>query len=205
VLGDGVGALISAFNNYTLFTYIFQAQFFHFTKGLKYLERHIISIYVENQAGVLSRISGLISRRGYNIDSLSVGETEDPRFSRITVVIQGDSYVVEQISKQVGKLFDVVNIKELKPEESIYRELALIKVKAESQRRAEIVAIVDIFRANIIDVSASTITIEMTGDQTKINAFCELMRPFGITEIARTGLTGLQRGKDNIKETEFIN
>ena len=165
------------------------------------MERHIISIYVENQAGVLSRIAGLISRRGYNIDSLSVGETEDPRFSRVTVVIHGDSYVVEQISKQVGKLFDVVNIKELKPDESIYRELALIKVKAEPQRRAEIVAIVDIFRANIIDVSASTITIEMTGDQTKINAFCELMSPFGITEIARTGLTGLQRGKDNIRDT----
>ena len=163
------------------------------------MERHIISIYVENQAGVLSRIAGLISRRGYNIDSLSVGETEDPRFSRVTVVIQGDSYVVEQISKQVGKLFDVVNIKELTPEDSVYRELALIKVNAESKDRAEIVAIVDVFRANIIDVSPSTLTIEMTGDQTKINAFCELMQPFGVVELAKTGLTGLQRGKENIK------
>jgi acetolactate synthase-1/3 small subunit len=159
---------------------------------------------VENQAGVLSRISGLISRRGYNIDSLSVGETEDPRFSRITVVIRGDSYVIEQIEKQVGKLFDVVNIKELRPEESIYRELALIKVKAESVKRAEVVAIVDIFRANIIDVSNTTITVEITGDQQKINAFCGLVEPYGIAEIARTGLTGLERGKDNIKEINFL-
>jgi len=167
------------------------------------MERHIISIYVENQAGVLSRIAGLISRRGYNIDSLSVGVTEDPRFSRVTVVIHGDSYVVEQISKQVGKLFDVVNIKELIPEESVYRELALIKVNADAKNRAEIVAVVDIFRANIIDVSASTITVELTGDQAKICAFCELMEPFGIAEIARTGLTGLQRGKSNIKDISF--
>ena len=168
------------------------------------MERNIISIYVENQAGVLSRIAGLISRRGYNIESLSVGETEDPRFSRVTVVIHGDAYVVEQISKQVGKLFDVINVKELKPEASIYRELALIKIRADSDKRAEIVAIVDIFRANIIDVSTSTITVEITGDQTKINAFCELVHSFGIIEIARTGLTGLERGKDNIKEITFL-
>ena len=168
------------------------------------LERHIISIYVENQAGVLSRIAGLISRRGYNIDSLSVGETEDPRFSRITVVIHGDSYVIEQIEKQVGKLFDVVNIKELVPDMSIYRELALIKVKVEPEKRAELIAIVDIFRAKIIDVSASTLTVEITGDQGKIEAFCELMEPFGISEIARTGLTGLQRGKENIKGIKFM-
>lgn len=164
------------------------------------MSRHIISILVENQSGVLSRITGLFSRRGYNIDSLSVGETENALFSRITVVIHGDDYIIEQIEKQVKKLVDVINVVELAPDSSVYRELALIKVSADPSLRSEIVGIVDIFRASIIDVSSSTVTIELTGDQAKIAAFSELMQPYGIMEIARTGLTGLQRGNSFIKE-----
>lgn len=164
------------------------------------MSRHIISILVENQSGVLSRVTGLFSRRGYNIDSLSVGETENELFSRITVVIDGDDYIIEQIEKQVKKLVDVINVVELLPDDSVFRELALIKVNADASVRPEIVGIVDIFRANIIDVSNSTVTIELTGDQTKISAFCELLEPYGIKEIARTGLTGLQRGNSFIKE-----
>jgi len=164
------------------------------------MDRHVISILVENHAGVLSRVTGLFSRRCYNIDSLSVGETEDGRFSRITVVLHGDAYVIEQIQKQLAKLVEVVNVVELAAEASVYRELALVKVAAPPAVRSEIVGIVDIFRANIIDVSAETITAELTGDQTKIAAFTALMEPYGIQEIARTGLTGLQRGVTTIRE-----
>jgi len=163
--------------------------------------RHVISVLVENHAGVLSRVTGLFSRRCYNIDSLSVGETEDNAFSRITVVLHGDEYIIDQIEKQLGKLVEVVNVVELMPDASVFRELALIKVNAPPKIRAEIVGTVDIFRANIIDVSAETITVEMTGDQAKIAAFAALMEPYGIKEIARTGLTGLQRGAMNIRET----
>ena len=165
------------------------------------MNRHVISILVENHAGVLSRVTGLFSRRCYNIDSLSVGETEDGKFSRITVVLHGDAYVIEQIQKQLAKLVEVVNVAELVPEASVYRELALVKVNASAEIRAEVVAIVEIFRANIIDVSTGTITVELTGDQAKIAAFTELMEPYGIKEIARTGLTGLQRGAEHIRKT----
>jgi len=158
------------------------------------MERHIISILVENQSGVLSRISGLFSRRGYNIDSLSVGETEDKRFSRITIAASGDGNVIDQIIKQLDKLVDTINIIELILGESVYRELALIKITAETDKRAEIMGIVDIFRANIIDVSPSAVIVEMTGETSKIDAFLEIAKPYGILEIARTGLTGLSRG-----------
>ena len=161
--------------------------------------RHVISVLVENHAGVLSRVTGLFSRRCYNIDSLSVGETEDSAFSRITVVLHGDGYIIDQIEKQLNKLVEVVNVVELAPDASVFRELALIKVAAPPTIRAEIVGIVDIFRANIIDVSTETITVELTGDQAKIAAFAALMEPYGIKEIARTGLTGLQRGADTIR------
>ena len=159
----------------------------------------MISILVDNQAGVLSRVTGLFSRRGYNIDSLSVGETEDHALSRITVVVSGDERVLEQISKQVKKLIDCRELIELRSDSSVYRELALIKIAGKASDRSEIFGIVEIFRANIIDVSAESVTVEITGDENKIAAFTELMKPYGIIETARTGLTGLQRGGDSLK------
>ena len=159
--------------------------------------RHVLSILVNNHAGVLSRVSGLFSRRGYNIDSLSVGTTEDPNFSRITISAQGDDRVIEQIRKQVEKLYDVLEVSELSPEHAVFREHCFIKVSAVASARPEIFSVVDIFRANIVDVSAENLTIEMTGDQGKITAFIELMEPYGIVEIVRTGLTGITRGAKN--------
>jgi acetolactate synthase-1/3 small subunit len=157
---------------------------------------------VENQSGVLSRISGLFSRRGYNIDSLSVGVTENPAFSRVTIVTSGDEFVIAQIKNQVEKLVDVVRVVELATDSSVMRELALIKIKAAEQTRSAIVGIVDIFRAKIIDVSASSVTVEITGETSKIDAFLSLAETYGVEEIARTGLTGLQRGAAFIKEHE---
>ena len=164
------------------------------------MNRHVLSVLVENQSGVLSRVSGLFSRRGYNIDSLSVGETEDPKVSRMTIAVRGDDYILEQIKKQLNKLIDVIKIIELKKDQSVIRELALIKVKAPGNSRASIIEIVDIFRAKIVDVSNETLTVEMTGDEGKIEAFINLMEPYGISEIVRTGLTALERGSKDIKE-----
>jgi acetolactate synthase-1/3 small subunit len=164
------------------------------------MERHILSILVENHPGVLSRVSGLFSRRCYNIDSLSVGATEDPGLSRITIVTHGEERVIDQIKNQVGKLVDVKKVIELAPGASVYREIALVKVTADAKTRQEIISIVDIFRANIIDVSATSLTIELTGDQSKIAAFLDLVEPYGIKEIVRTGLTGIERGAFIIKE-----
>jgi acetolactate synthase-1/3 small subunit len=156
--------------------------------------RHVLSIVVANNAGVLGRVVGLFSRRGYNIDSLSVGSSEDQRFTRMTVSVQGDNQVVDQIQKQVAKLVDVQEVTELKPDNAIYRELCLVKVEANAAARSDIFNISTVFRANIIDVSAKTITMELTGDLVKINAFIELMKPYGIIEIVRTGLTAISRG-----------
>ncbi|MDI9515254.1 MAG: acetolactate synthase small subunit [Clostridiaceae bacterium] len=163
------------------------------------MKRYILSVLVENQSGVLSRVSGLFSRRGYNIDSLSVGETEDPGISRMTIVVRGDSYILEQIKKQLNKLIDVIKVIELNKDKSVFRELMLIKVNAKENSRASIIEIVDIFRANVVDVSNETLTIEMTGDENKIEAFVSLMKPYGIREIVRTGLTALERGSKEIK------
>ena len=157
--------------------------------------RHVLSILVANNAGVLGRISGLFSRRGYNIDSLSVGTTEDARYSRITISLRGDERVVEQIQKQVAKLVDVLEITELLPEAAIFRELCFIKVEATAKERSDLFNIASVFRANIIDVTPATITVEMTGDYDKIDALIELTKPYGILEIVRTGLTGIARGK----------
>ncbi len=164
------------------------------------MNRHVLSVLVENQSGVLSRVSGLFSRRGYNIGSLSVGETEDPKVSRMTIVVRGDDYILEQIKKQLNKLIDVIKIIELKNDQSIFRELAMIKVKAEGSSRASIIEIVGIFRAKIVDVANETLTVEMTGDEGKIEAFINLMKPYGIKEIVRTGLTALERGNKEIKD-----
>lgn len=161
--------------------------------------RHVLSIMVSNKAGVLGRIVSLFSRRGYNIDSLSVGTSEDMRYSRITVSLQGDEQVVEQINKQVAKLVDVQEVIELKPETAIYRELCLVKVEANAAARPDIFNIATVFRANIIDVSIKTITMELNGDLNKTNAFVELMKPYGILEIVRTGLTAIARGAEKVK------
>lgn len=163
------------------------------------MNRHVLSVLVENQSGVLSRVSGLFSRRGYNIDSLSVGETEDPKVSRMTIVVRGDDYILEQIKKQLNKLIDVIKIVELSTEQSVLRELALIKVKSTMETRASIIEIVSIFRANIVDVANDTLTVEMTGDESKIEAFINLMDSYGIAEIVRTGLTAIERGNRQIK------
>ena len=168
------------------------------------MKRHVLSVLVENQSGVLSRVSGLFSRRGYNIDSLSFGETEDPKVSRMTIVVRGDDHILEQIKKQLNKLIDVIKVVELDPEQSVFRELALIKVKTNMTTRASVIEIVDIFRANIVDVAADTLTVEMTGDEAKIEAFIALMDSYGIAEIVRTGLTALQRGNKAIKNLNEI-
>ena len=163
------------------------------------MNRHVLSILVDNNAGVLSRIAGLFTRRGYNISSLSVGETQDEKISRITIVVFCDDMVIEQIIKQVDKLVDVIRVIELDNEKGIFRELALIKVAAPPEKRADIINIVDIFRANIVDVATEALTIEITGEQTKIEAFKNLIEDFGIMEIVRTGMTGLCRGNNPIR------
>ncbi|WP_440951608.1 acetolactate synthase small subunit [Methanococcoides sp. FTZ1] len=156
--------------------------------------KHTLAVLVENKYGVLARVAGLFSRRGFNIDSLAVGITEDPTISRMTIVVRGDDLVLEQVTKQLNKLIDVIRVTDLGAEESVERELALIKVNADANTRAEIIQIVDIFRARIIDVASKTVTIEVTGDSDKIKAIQTLLRPFGIKEMARTGKVALTRG-----------
>ena len=162
------------------------------------MHRRVIQLLVDNTSGVLSRISGLFSRRGYNIESITAGVTADPRFTRITIVTNGDYNILSQIEKQVDKLVDVRNVKVLKPEESVYRELALVKVKCDAANRQGIIALADIFRANIIDVSSESLIIELTGDQDKIDAFLKLLEGVEILELARTGIAGLGRGIKNV-------
>lgn len=162
------------------------------------MQKKVFQILVDNTSGVLSRISGLFSRRGYNIESITAGVTADPRFSRITIVTIGDDAILDQIEKQLAKLVDVRDIKELKPECSVYRELAMVKVKADATQRPGVIAIADVFRAKIIDVAAESIMIELTGNQDKIEAFIKLLDGYEILELARTGIAGLGRGTDNI-------
>lgn len=157
------------------------------------MNKYVLSVLVENQSGVLSRISGLFSRRGYNIDSLSVGETEDSRFSRMTIVVNSNYQFLDQIQKQLNKLVDVIEIQELKQEEAVFRELVLIKVNAEEAKRASILEVLEIFRGKVISVSSEDLTIEMTGDNQKVDAFIDLMKNYGIKEMVRTGLTALGR------------
>lgn len=160
--------------------------------------QRVFSLLVDNNPGVLSRISGLFSRRGYSIDSISAGTTADPRFTRITIVASGDELILSQIEKQVDKLEDIRKIKVLKPEESVYRELMLVKVRANKDERADIISIVDIFRAKVVDVEKESLMIELTGTQSKLAAFLELLEGYEILELARTGITGLSRGSHNI-------
>ncbi|ADQ03945.1 acetolactate synthase, small subunit [Caldicellulosiruptor owensensis OL] len=164
--------------------------------------KYTLSVLVENHPGVLSRVAGLFSRRGFNIDSLAVGVTEDPTISRMTIVVNGDDYIVEQVTKQLNKLIDVIKIKKLNPKEAVERELALIKVNANSQTRSDIIQITEIFRANIVDVSKETLTIEISGDEDKIEALIELLKQYGIREVVRTGLIAIERGNKVITKSK---
>lgn len=162
------------------------------------MRKKVFQLLVDNTSGVLSRISGLFSRRGYNIESITAGVTADPRFTRITIVTSGDDEILDQIEKQVAKLVDVRDIKELAPENSVYRELALIKVKTNQNQRQGVIAIADIFRAKIIDVASDSLIVELTGNQDKIEAFINLLEGYEILELARTGIAGLGRGTENV-------
>lgn len=164
------------------------------------LERHVLSILVKNESGVLSRIAGLFSRRGYNIDSLTVGETEDPTLSRMTITVSTDKETVKQIINQVAKIYNVVRVVELSPSTSVFREIAMIKIDAFHDKRAEIIGIVEIFRANIIDVSNNSLIVQVTGDEDKIGALIAMLEPYGIKEIVRTGITALCRGDGELKK-----
>lgn len=164
------------------------------------MKRMVLSILVDNTAGVLSRVSGLFSRRGFNIDSLTVGETQDPTISRMTVLAKGDKMTLEQIRNQLQKLEDVIEITELTSQESVTRELVLVKVNATEKDRHAVIAIADIFRAKIVDVAVESLMIELTGNQDKINAFIKLLEQFEIKELVRTGITGLTRGSGDIED-----
>lgn len=157
-------------------------------------ERHVLSITVENYSGTLSKVAGLFSRRGYNIDTLTVAETMDPNISRITVTVTGDEEILEQITKQLNKLIHVIKITDLTLKKSILRELMFLKINCSKDTRSEIIQMSDIFKGKTVDIGPKSITIEMTGDEDKNNAFIELIRPYGIMEIVRTGLTAIERG-----------
>ncbi|MCL1903239.1 MAG: acetolactate synthase small subunit [Oscillospiraceae bacterium] len=161
-------------------------------------KKHTISVLVENHAGVLSRISGLFARRGFNIHSLAVGITENPTISRITIVAEGDDYTLEQIAKQLNKLVDVIKLRSVKNEELLSRELLLIKINCTPAQRPELIAIAEISEAKISDVSQTTMTLELSANQMRISAFEELLKPYGIKEAARTGVIALQKGANSL-------
>ncbi|AEF86701.1 acetolactate synthase, small subunit [Treponema primitia ZAS-2] len=158
------------------------------------MNQHVVSTLVENRAGTLSRVSGLFSRRGFNIDSLTVGETADPSISRMTIAVTGDDGVLEQIIKQLGKLVDVIAVRELDPSSCLRREIMLIKVSADEKTRPAVLGVAGVFRSRVVDISPATITIEATGDIEKLNGLLLLLRPYGVLELARTGLVALERG-----------
>lgn len=158
------------------------------------MKKHTLAVTVENKPGVLTRVATLFRRRGYNIESLAVGATENPSISRMTIEVDGDNLVIEQVTKQLHKLVDVIKIVDITEERSVDRELVLIKVKADNNVRAEIVQIVEIFRARIVDIGRSTLIIEATGDSGKIDAIEDALKPFGIVELVRTGKVAMVRG-----------
>jgi acetolactate synthase-1/3 small subunit len=167
------------------------------------LKQHVVSALVENRAGTLSRVSGLFSRRGYNIDSLTVGVTDDPAISRMTIVVNTDGTksgerVLEQIIKQLGKLVDVIAVRELENESCLRREIMLVKIKADENTRPAVLEIAGIFRGRVVDVSTETITVEATGGLEKLNGLLMLLRPYGILELARTGMVALERGNKTL-------
>ena len=163
------------------------------------MAKKVLSLLVDNTSGVLSRISGLFSRRGYNIDSISAGVTADPRFTRITIVTSGDDHILDQIEKQVAKLVDIRYITTLEPDDSVARELVLIKIRANDNERQAVVAVADIFRAKVIDVAVDSMIIELTGNQSKVDAFITLLEKYEILELARTGITALSRGSKDVQ------
>ncbi len=156
--------------------------------------KHTISILVENHAGVLSRISGLFSRRGFNIDSLAVGITDDPTISRITIVVDGNDYTIEQVEKQLNKLIDVIKLRRLSPNDTISRELMLIKVECTNKTRGDIIDIAQVMQAKVCDISKSTMTIEVSDTCERIEIISELLKPFNILEVVRTGTIALEKG-----------
>lgn len=164
------------------------------------MARYVLSVLVRNSSGVLTRVSGLFSRRGFNIDSLTVGRTENSEISRMTIALNGGLEELEQFIKQLNKLEDVLRVLSLKPENSVYRELVLIKVKADAEQRASINEIVKIFRSKIVDISPETLTIELTGDESKINAHIKLLEEYEIKELVRTGVCALERGANDITD-----
>ena len=163
------------------------------------MESYVLSVLVENHAGVLSRVSGLFSRRGYNIDSLTVCETADPEKSRMTIVVRGDEYILEQIEKQLSKLVEVISMKHCIKADTCEREMALIKVKASGDNRAVIIETCDIFRAHIVDVGVNSVIVEATGSEDKITSLIRLLEPYGILEFAKTGLNAMDRGEKILK------
>ena len=161
--------------------------------------KKILSLLVDNTSGVLSRVAGLFSRRGYNIESLTVGETADPRYSRMTVVAEGDEQILDQITKQLAKLVDVVDIKALDPDTSVNRELILVKVRVEGEQRQSVIAMANVFRGKVVDVGTDSLIVELTGQQSKLDAFIRLLNDYEILDLARTGITGLSRGSDDVR------
>src|SRR3712207_5058185 len=163
--------------------------------GIHTGRKHILSILVENKPGVLTRISGLFARRGFNIDTLAVGPTDDPTLSRMTLTVDGALHPIDQVTKQLHKLVNVIKIRDLEPDETVARELALFKVSADGESRGQIMQFTDIFRGKVIDVSKRSVTVEITGTDDKIEAFERMVRPFGLIEMVRTGEIAISRGR----------
>ncbi len=163
--------------------------------GIHTGRRHILSILVENKPGVLARIAGLFARRGFNIQTLAVGPTDDPSISRITLTVDGALHPIDQVTKQLHKLVNVIKIRDLEPDETVARELALFKISADADSRAQIMQFTDIFRGKVIDVSKRSVTVEVTGTDDKIEAFEQMVRPFGLIEMVRTGEIAVSRGR----------
>ena len=166
---------------------------------MQQMQKKVFQLIVDTTSGVLSRISGLFSRRGYNIESITAGVTADPRFTRMTIVASGDDVILDQIEKQVSKLVDIRYITTLEPDESVARELVLIKIRANDNERQAVVAVADIFRAKVIDVAVDSMIIELTGNQGKVDAFITLLEKYEILELARTGITALSRGSKDVQ------
>lgn len=161
------------------------------------MDKYVVSVLVQNKSGVLRRVCGLFSRRGYNIDSLSVGTTEDEKYSGITAVVSGDSAIIDQINKQLKKLVEVEKVSILNANRSVYRELVLVKIGCDVDRRQEVIDLANIFRARIVDVSPKSLIFELTGDSDKIEAFVDVLRDYNIVELIRTGLTAISRGVED--------
>jgi acetolactate synthase-1/3 small subunit len=164
--------------------------------------RHVLSALVQNQPGVLAHVSGMLASRGFNIDSLAVGETEDPHLSRMVFVVHGDDAVLDQVRKQLDKIVSVVRVDDISSENYVERDLMLIKVQAAPEKRVEIAVLTEMFRAKVVDISLDNMMIELSGVESKIEAFIDLMRPYGIVELARTGRIALVRGRPQSREAQ---